>query len=169
MIAEARAAQMEVTGGDDRSQEARAMLTHSTAAAAGADDIIGLFSPATPNAAWKTVSLKPAKIFGLNPNHLMHALRHTNERLMLLSDCEGCKISWQEKPQIAFKSCASDAEPLSLDVGEALYITNAAPLNTAKYLSPSLLSEARLPAGGRRGPMEEIALVTNEASTSTTC
>jgi hypothetical protein len=70
---------------------------------------------------------------------------------------------------MAFKSCASAAEPLSFDVGDALYIINDAPLMMPNCASsPALQSFAsRLPQG-KEGVMADIALRTKVARTSTT-
>jgi hypothetical protein len=177
IIADARAAHRVAAGGDDRSQDASVMLTQRDAAAAVAASYAAFaarFSPtALLNAAANTESLKPAKMFGLNASHLTHARWHTNERLELLSEGEGAVSSWQEKPHIAFKSCESAAEPLSLDVGDALYMMSATPLTTANCLSQSTLHPPpsallRTVAEGAGG-MAESAFVTRVASTSTTC
>jgi hypothetical protein len=89
-----------------------------------------------------------------------------------LSEGEAVAISWQEKPQIAFKSCESAADPFSLDVGDALYIISAAPLITIICLSHPMfqpLSALVLPAVDGTVGTEEIAFATKAARTSTTC
>jgi hypothetical protein len=92
-IAEARAVQRDVAGGELSSQDERVMLTQSTAAAAEA--AVAAFFPSTsiPNAALNTTSLSPANTFGQDPNHFTQVRRETKERLLLLSEGDDCVIS----------------------------------------------------------------------------
>ena len=92
-IAEARAVQREVAGGEVSSQDERVILTQSTAAAAEAAVESFFPSAASPKAALNTASLSPANTFGQNPNHFTQARRETKERLQLLTEGDECVIS----------------------------------------------------------------------------